>query len=151
RGRVPGPRRPVGIRRRLVEGRRLRGRRYPSGEADATVRPRARTNPAEGPRGIPAFLRPRSPDHEEGRGDGAGPVAAVRASGDGTADRVQSGGGPESVGPSLGEGRGSPERPRGPLGRAAGSDPLILESLARDPERRPRPSLSVPVLAQDRL
>src|SRR5207253_5138114 len=133
-----------------VEGWGLRGRRYPSGEAAAAGRPRARTNPAEGPRGIPAFLRPRPPDHEEGRVDGAGPAAAIRAPGDGTADRVQSGGGPESIGPSLGEGCGSPERPRGPHGRGAGSDPLILKPLARDPERRARPFFPVPMLVQDR-
>src|SRR5438046_9200293 len=84
------------------------------------------------------------------RVDGAGPAAAIRAPGDGTADRVQSGGGPESIGPSLGEGCGSPERPRGPHGRAAGSDPLILKPLARDPERRARPFFPVPMLVQDR-
>src|SRR5437879_7087340 len=63
---------------------------------------------------------------------------------------LQSGGGPKGVGPPFGEGCGSPERPRGPRGRAAGSDPLILEPLACDSERRACPFFPVPMLVQDR-
>src|SRR2546422_940404 len=115
-----------------VEGGRPSGRRSPRGEADPPLRPRARANPAEGPHSVLACVRPRSSDDEEGRGDGEGTPAAVRAPGDGTADRRGSGGGAEGGGLPPAEGAGGPTCPPGPLGRAAGPGPLALGPLGRD-------------------